>query len=92
MADAVITRSFPVSSLIKEKRLAGLSSKDVLWQAHRLHDGLQLRSSTFQLIKIYFDEEVSADRVDRFRSELLRLRYPQSVSFLFLFFFRLFDV
>lgn len=50
-----------------------------------LHDGLQFRSSTFQLIKVFFDEEVSTEKVERFRSILLKLRYPSSIFDFFCF-------
>lgn len=51
----------------------------------QLHDGLQMRSATFQLIKVYFDDEVSAEQVDKFRASLARIRYPNSVMEFFCF-------
>jgi len=50
-----------------------------------LHDGIQLRSSSFQLIKVFFDEEATSDRIERFRALLLKLRYPASVYGFFCF-------
>jgi len=50
-----------------------------------LHDGIQMRSSTFQLIKVFFDEEVTNDKIEKFRHSLLKLRYPQSVLEFFCF-------
>lgn len=50
-----------------------------------MSNGLQLRSATFQLIKVYFDEEVSSDKIDKFRQLILKLRYPQSVLEFFCF-------
>jgi len=65
MSDAVITRSFPISSLIKEKRIGQqykvaassgtaitAASSAVTTEFASVHDGIQLRSSTFQLIKV----------------------------------------
>lgn len=40
-------------------------------------DGLQLRSSTFQLIKIAFDEEVMQESIEQFRKTLNRARHPE---------------
>lgn len=68
-----IVRSFPVSSLTKEKRIS------VLYLPHLdqvMQEGLQLRSSTFQLIKVAFDEEVTAENIEGFRKLLNRARHP----------------
>lgn len=68
-----IVRTFPVSSLTKEKRVS------VLYLPHLdqvLPEGLQLRSSTFQLIKVAFDEEVTAENIESFRKLLNRARHP----------------
>ncbi len=80
MSDSIITRSFPIASLIKEKKIGNqLKLLNHTNDLFTLHDGLQMRSCTFQLLKIYFDEESSAERVERFRNVLLKQRYPQSV-------------
>lgn len=68
-----VVRSFPVSSLTKEKRIS------VLYLPHLdqvLPEGLQLRSCTFQLIKVAFDEEVSPENIESFRKLLNRTRHP----------------
>lgn len=68
-----IVRSFPVSSLTKEKRIS------VLYLPHLdqvLPEGLQLRSCTFQLIKVAFDEEVTPENIESFRKLLNRARHP----------------
>lgn len=68
-----IVRTFPVSSLTKEKRIS------VLYLPHLdqvMQEGLQLRSSTFQLIKVAFDEEVTAENIESFRKLLNRARHP----------------
>ena len=102
MSDAIITRSFPISALIKEKKIgnqfrigananSGLSSSLTglnstgNYEMASLHDGLQMRSSTFQLIKVFFDEEVTNDKIEKFRQSLLKLRYPQTVLEFFCF-------
>lgn len=101
MNDAIVTRSFPVAALIKEKKLgnnshaqklvagslatAEPSSSSSSSSTTQLHDGLQMRSSTFQLIKVYFDDEVSCEQVDKFRASLARLRYPNTVMEFFCF-------
>lgn len=68
-----IVRAFPVASLTKEKRVS------VLYIPHldqSLPEGLQLRSSTFQLIKIAFDEEVTVEIIESYRKLLNRARFP----------------
>jgi hypothetical protein len=105
MNDAVITRSFPVSALMKEKKisnqyqssaaaavaaLAAANNSNSVTQSTitdlaTLHDGLQMRSASFQLIKVFFDEEVTTDRIELFRHALLKLRYPQTVLEFFCF-------
>ena len=100
MSDAIITRSFPISSMIKEKKIGNqhrmasasnslssttLPSSIRATEFASLHDGLQIRSSTFQLIKVFFDEEVTTDKIEKFRHILLKLRYPQSVFDFFCF-------
>ncbi|PIO73530.1 PH domain protein, partial [Teladorsagia circumcincta] len=44
--------------------------------ASGLHDGLQMRSSCFQLLKVAFDEEVRGDEVEAFTKALSSLRWP----------------
>lgn len=104
MNDAIVTRSFPVAALIKEKKLGNNShaqklvagslatapsttstEPSLVAASQQLHDGLQMRSSTFQLIKVYFDDEVSVEQVDKFRASLARLRYPNTVMEFFCF-------
>lgn len=46
---------------------------------------LQLRSATFQLLKIVFDDEVSSEEVELFRKHVTRLRYPPSIMSTFAF-------
>ncbi|XP_024141463.1 myotubularin-related protein 5 isoform X3 [Oryzias melastigma] len=79
VGEQIVTRSFPVASLTKEKKIS-VSTIDQYVQ-----EGLQLRSCTFQLIKIAFDEEVESDLVEVFRKHLHKLRYPQHVQGTFAF-------
>ncbi|CAF1097370.1 unnamed protein product [Adineta ricciae] len=81
--DYLIVRSFPISSLIREKKLSGqfrLDNSNIC-----LHNGIQLRSATFQLIKVFFDDEVLVEDVERFRAKLVEKRYPESVFQTFCF-------
>ncbi|KAG7495741.1 hypothetical protein JOB18_004608 [Solea senegalensis] len=80
VGEQVLTRSFPIASLTKEKRISVNLSIDQFVQ-----EGLQLRSCTFQLMKIAFDEEVASDLAEVFRKHLHKLRYPQHVQGTFAF-------
>lgn len=75
-----VIRAFPVSSLTKEKRISGILSNEQV-----LPDGLQLRSCTFQLIKVAFDEEVTQETIELFRKALNRIRHPEDEFGLFAF-------
>lgn len=80
--EQLVVRSFPVTSLTKEKRVA------VQYLAHLdqwLQEGLQLRSCTFQLIKLAFDEEVTAECIDTFRKMIHRVRHPAHILHHFAF-------
>ncbi|XP_055413965.1 myotubularin-related protein 5 isoform X3 [Bubalus kerabau] len=74
VGEQVVVRSFPVAALTKEKRISVQTPVDQL-----LQDGLQLRSCTFQLLKMAFDEEVGSDSAELFRKQLHKLRYPPDV-------------
>ncbi|KAM9823807.1 myotubularin-related protein 5 [Neosynchiropus ocellatus] len=80
VGEQVVTRSFPIASLTKEKRISVTIPMDQFVQ-----EGLQLRSCTFQLMKIAFDEEVASDLAEVFRKHLHKLRYPQHVQGTFAF-------
>ena len=67
-----VIRAFPVASLTKEKRISGILSNEQV-----LPDGLQIRSCTFQLIKVAFDEEVTQETIDSFRKSMNRIRHPE---------------
>lgn len=77
-----VVRSFPVSSLTKEKRVT------VQYLAHLdqlLQEGIQLRSATFQLMKLAFDEEVTNENIDTFRKLLHKYRHPNDIFHYFAF-------
>ncbi|XP_056131737.1 myotubularin-related protein 5 isoform X2 [Lampris incognitus] len=80
VGEQVVTRSFPIASLTKEKRISITLPMDQFIQ-----EGLQLRSCTFQLMKIAFDEEVASDLAEVFRKHMHKLRYPQHVQGTFAF-------
>ncbi|CAG9860140.1 unnamed protein product [Phyllotreta striolata] len=80
--EQIVVRSFPVTSLTKEKKVA------VQYLAHLdqwLQEGLQLRSCTFQLMKFAFDEEVTAENVDTLRKLIHKVRHPPDVFHHFAF-------
>ncbi|XP_077568821.1 myotubularin-related protein 13 isoform X1 [Stigmatopora nigra] len=80
VGEQAVIRAFPVSTLTKEKKI---SIQNQLQQ--NMQEGLQLRSASFQLIKVAFDEEVSSEMVEMFRKHLQRLRYPPSIFSSFAF-------
>uniref|UniRef100_A0A7N5ZQ38 SET binding factor 2 n=1 Tax=Anabas testudineus TaxID=64144 RepID=A0A7N5ZQ38_ANATE len=80
VGEQAVIRAFPVSTLTKEKKI---SIQNQLQQ--NMQEGLQLRSASFQLIKVAFDEEVNSEMVEIFRKHLQRIRYPQSIFSSFAF-------
>uniref|UniRef100_A0ABM0M8D4 LOW QUALITY PROTEIN: myotubularin-related protein 13-like n=1 Tax=Saccoglossus kowalevskii TaxID=10224 RepID=A0ABM0M8D4_SACKO len=80
--EQVVIRSFPIASLIKEKKVS-ISSMPHIEQY--LSEALQLRAATFQLMKIAFDEEVNQERIEMFRKMCNKYRYPQSIFHMFAF-------
>ncbi|XP_045866680.1 myotubularin-related protein 5 isoform X6 [Meles meles] len=80
VGEQVVVRSFPVAALTKEKRISVQTPVDQL-----LQDGLQLRSCTFQLLRMAFDEEAGSDGAELFRKQLHKLRYPPDIRGTFAF-------
>ncbi|RUS71898.1 hypothetical protein EGW08_020336 [Elysia chlorotica] len=78
-----VIRSFPVSSLTKEKKISVQLYLSHLEQG--LSEVLQLRSTVFQLMKIAFDEEVGSDNIEMFRKLVNRFRNPPTVFSTFAF-------
>ena len=77
VCEQTVTRAFPVTSLTKEKRIS------VQYLGHLdqwLQEGLQLRSSTFQMLKVAFDEEVNVENVEQLRKCINRVRHPPQPS------------
>lgn len=80
--EQLVVRAFPVTSLTKEKRIS------VQYLAHLdqwLQEGLQIRSCTFQLMKVAFDEEVTAESIECFRKLIHRVRHPPHIFHHFAF-------
>ncbi|XP_075064591.1 myotubularin-related protein 5 isoform X4 [Mixophyes fleayi] len=74
VAEQSVVRTFPIASLTKEKKISVPAQLDQYVQ-----EGLQLRSCTFQLLRVAFDEEVPSEVSEGFRKQLHKLRYPQDV-------------
>ena len=71
-----------MTSLTKEKRVG----EQYLSHLNQwLQDGLQLRSCTFQLLKLAFDEEVTPENVDTLRKLVHKVRHPPNVFHHFAF-------
>ncbi|KAK9886900.1 hypothetical protein WA026_019158 [Henosepilachna vigintioctopunctata] len=80
--EQVVVRAFPVISLTKEKKIS------VQYLAHLdqwLQEGMQIRSCTFQLMKLAFDEEVTAENIEMFRKLIHKIRHPPNVFHHFAF-------
>merc|ERR1719312_1788246 len=78
-----ITRSFPVTSLTREKRF---SLNEYLSEIDQtLKEGIQLRSSTFQLIRAAFDDEVTVEEINNFRNLIHKTQFPPTFWHLFAF-------
>ncbi|KAK9708693.1 uDENN domain [Popillia japonica] len=80
--EQIVVRSFPVTSLTKEKKVR----EQYLSHLNQwLQEGLQIRSCTFQLMKLAFDDEVTAENVDAFRKLIHKIRHPPDVFHHFAF-------
>lgn len=80
--EQTVVRSFPTATLTKEKRITVHAVPAV---DQYLQEGLQLRSNTFQLIRVAFDEEVTSESIDGFRKHVIRQRSPANIFQLFAF-------
>lgn len=80
--EQTVVRSFPTATLTKEKRMTVHAVPAV---DQYLREGLQMRSNTFQLIRIAFDEEVTSESIEQFRKHVLRQRSPMNIFQLFAF-------
>jgi len=82
-AEHTVMRSFPVTTLTREKRF-GLSEY-VSEIDQVLKEGIQLRSNTFQLIRAAFDDEVTAEDIETFRKTIHRVQFPPTLLHFFAF-------
>ncbi|KAM4721930.1 myotubularin-related protein 13 [Rhinophrynus dorsalis] len=80
VGEQTVIRSVPIASITREKKI---NIQNQLNQ--NMQEGLQIRSATFQLIKVAFDEEVSPEMVDLFKKQLMKFRYPFSIFSTFAF-------
>lgn len=80
--EQTVVRSFPTATLTKEKRMTVHAVPAV---DQYLQEGLQLRSNTFQLIRIAFDEEVTSESIENFKKHVTRQRSPGHILQLFAF-------
>ncbi|XP_040183909.1 myotubularin-related protein 13 isoform X2 [Rana temporaria] len=80
VGEQTVIRSVPIASITREKKI---NIQNHLQQ--NMQEGLQIRSATFQLIKVAFDEEVSPEMVDLFKKQLTKFRYPVSIFSMFAF-------
>uniref|UniRef100_UPI00358F28FA myotubularin-related protein 13-like n=1 Tax=Myxine glutinosa TaxID=7769 RepID=UPI00358F28FA len=71
--EQMVKRSFPIGSLSKAKRISGQTSLEQL-----ISEGVQLHSSTFQLLRLGFDADVAPEMVDAFIKQVQKLRCPGS--------------
>jgi len=82
-SEHTIARSFPVTSLTREKRFSLNEYVSEIDQV--LKEGLQLRSNTFQLIRAAFDDEVTVEEINNFRTMIHKTQYPATLWHLFAF-------
>ncbi|CAB0038244.1 unnamed protein product [Trichogramma brassicae] len=80
--EQMVVRAFPVTSLTKEKKVP-VQHLAHIDQCH--HEGLQLRSCTFQLIKLAFDEEVTPENIETLRKLVHKARNPPHIFHHFAF-------
>lgn len=80
--EQTVVRSFPTATLTKEKKISVHAVPAV---DQYLQEGLQLRSNTFQLMRVAFDEEVTSENIDGFRKHVIRQRSPATIFQLFAF-------
>jgi myotubularin-related protein 5/13 len=81
--ELAVVRSFPVTSLTREKRFTLHEYVSEIDQT--LKEGIQLRSSTFQLIRAAFDDEVTAEEIETFRKLIHKVQFPPTLWHYFAF-------
>ncbi|MFH4981864.1 hypothetical protein AB6A40_008573 [Gnathostoma spinigerum] len=85
-SEQVAIRTMAIMSIMKEKQISDQLIQEVSQRdgirariAVQLHDAFQIRSTSFQLMKIAFDEEVSSVKAEEFIQTLMTLRWPVSL-------------
>merc|ERR550519_104840 len=82
-SEHTITRAFPVTSITREKKF---SLNEYLSEIDQtLKEGLQVRSNTLQLIRVAFDDEVSVEDINNFRTNIHKTQYPATLWHYFAF-------
>ena len=81
--EKTIVRAFPVTSLTLEKRFSLNEYVSEIDQV--LKEGIKLRSSTFQLIRAAFDDEVTLEQIEAFRKNIHKIQFPQTLWHFFAF-------
>ena len=82
-SEHTITRAFPVTSITREKRFSLNEYVSEIDQT--LKEGIQLRSNTLQLIRAAFDDEVTVEDIQNFRTLLHKTQYPATLWHYFAF-------
>lgn len=82
-SEHTITRAFPVTSITREKKF---SLNEYLSEIDQtLKEGLQVRSNTLQLIRAAFDDEVTVEEINNFRTSIQKTQYPATLWHFFAF-------
>ena len=82
-SEHTITRAFPVTSITREKKF---SLNEYLSEIDQtLKEGLQVRSNTLQLIRVAFDDEVTVEDINNFRTNINKTQYPATLWHYFAF-------
>ena len=82
-SEHTITRAFPVTSITREKKF---SLNEYLSEIDQtLKEGLQVRSNTLQLIRVAFDDEVTVEDINNFRTNIHKTQYPATLWHYFAF-------
>lgn len=80
LSEKVVMRIIPVMAMTKQKKIGQqyLSHGDQSGQF--LNEAIQIRSTTFQLMKLAFDDEVGQEKVEAFCLALNNLRWSETLS------------
>ena len=78
--EKIFCRNFFIILVIVNITLKLMSITLFLLTFELLQDGIQLRSSTFQLFLLAFDEEVGSEEQELLHKQLHILRYPATIE------------